>query len=85
MFIQSALQGEPLAIGNIGKMYELGAGIQQSNVMAYAHYKIAKSKKTRFREAIDKKFNSLKSQMTAAQIQAGEQEAKKLMREYGLK
>jgi hypothetical protein len=35
-------------------------------------------------DLINKRFNTLKSQMTQAEIQAGEQESKKLMREYGI-
>jgi hypothetical protein len=35
-------------------------------------------------DLINKRFNTLKSQMTQVEIQAGEQEARKLMQVYGL-
>jgi TPR repeat protein len=82
LFRKSALQGEPLAIFNIGQMYTAGAAVQKSNVMALAHYQIAKANTED--SDIASSYGTLKSHMSSAEIQAAEQEARKLMREYGL-
>lgn len=52
--------------------------------MAFAHYKIASAIEHKFREDAIESINALKSKMTPSEIQQGEQEAEKLMREYGL-
>jgi hypothetical protein len=78
------MQGEPIAIYNIGQMHTIGAEVQQSKIMAFAHYKIANSMENTLSDLINKRFNTLKSQMTQVEIQAGEQESRKLMREYGI-
>jgi TPR repeat protein len=84
LFKKAAKQGEPVAIANIGQMYEIAAGFQQSNVMAFAHYKIASSIENELSENINRIFITLKSKMTPSEIQQGEKEAQKLMSEYGL-
>jgi hypothetical protein len=81
LFRQSAMQGELLAIFNIGQMYANGAEVPQSNIIALAHYQIALSAKDR---DIDEYFNTLKSRMTPDEIRSSEQEARKLILEYGL-
>jgi hypothetical protein len=63
-------------------MYTIGAEVEQSNIMALAHYQVAKSNTEDNDIALD--YNTLKSHMSSAEIQAAEQEARKLMREYGL-
>jgi hypothetical protein len=78
------MQGGATAIYNIGQMHTIGAEVQQSKVMAFAHYQIANSMENTLSDLINKRFNTLKSQMTQTEIQAGEQESKKLMREYGI-
>jgi TPR repeat protein len=82
LFKKSALQGDLISIYNIGQMYKLGAEVNKSNVMAYAHYKIALATND---EDIKKDYDGLKSKMTPAEIQQGDEEAKKLLREYGIK
>jgi hypothetical protein len=81
---KAAMQGDPISIFNIGQMHEIGANFSQNNVIALAHYNISNSIKSEFSDTISQKFNALKSKMSSAEVQAAEQEAKKLMHEYGI-
>jgi hypothetical protein len=82
--LKSANQGDPIAIFNIGQMFAISAKFPQNNVMALAHYQIASSIENEFSQVINEDYNTLKSHMSPGEIQAAEQEAKKLMHEYGI-
>jgi TPR repeat protein len=84
LYTKAAKQGEPIALGNIGQMYEIGAGIQQNSTRAFAHFYLASLTENQYSEAINRRLNALKSKMSSAEVQAAEQEAKKLMHEYGI-
>lgn len=83
-FLKSAKQCNPIGICNLGQLYEHGADVKQDITKAYAHYILASKEKCEITDTIMESISEVKPRMTSSQIKAGEQEAKRLMREYGL-
>ena len=82
--LQAAKQGEITAIFNLGQMYEHGFHVSQDRIKAYAHYKLASMAGHQKHEMIMESLIGIKTHMSPAEIMAGEQEVKNLMREYGI-
>jgi TPR repeat protein len=83
-FLNAAKQGDPGGFFNLGQLYDYGLHVPKDNIKAYAYYSITLLEESELSAMALESLTDLKVRMTPAEIQAGEREAKKLMRKYGL-
>jgi hypothetical protein len=81
---QAAKQGDALAIFNMGVFYDDGSAVDKDMIKSYGHFFLLTTYENDQQEKAVKKIGELKLQVSPTQIKSGEQEARKLVREYGI-
>ena len=76
---KSAIQGNGYGFFCLGSAYYRGKGVSKDIVEAYAHYQIAAILKIMY---ADKACNTLKEEMSVAQIIAGEKRLGEIIKDY---